>query len=251
MLYRTSFIRPTQEEHHYIMRGGLAPESWSFSPPNRASPRESPENRRRQNRGRPNFARPTSVGSARHISQSTNHQNMSQRAHFTDTMTNAHSSGVSPRRSTPGLNRQNTDGPSPGIDNLFSIRHNGTASSAEEASPPVVVGSGVAVAERSASLTTPQQSQNSFPELWTDPQYLTHHAATSFPPTSRSRASTDEFSDRPFSAEARSRSPHPEQHNGSHCPALAGYLSSYSTNRSSTSSHNNPFHPGAIGSHRW
>jgi hypothetical protein len=124
-------------------------DSWGYSPPSRSTG-DSPESRRRQARGRIGsnraahlLGRPTSVGSAstRWTNPTSTHGNPPQRG------TNAPPVTHTPRRSvTPGLPRQNSGSSS-------SASHTpprnralpGLSSSppAEEASPPVAVGSGI------------------------------------------------------------------------------------------------------------
>jgi len=150
------------------MRGGIPPDSWSYQPPNRTPPRESPE-RRRQARGRIGVGRPTSVGSARFISPSSAHQN-AQRALFQGIPLSSYTAGVTPRTSiTPGLPRQTPTG-STGTNN----RTLGNPSSVEEASPPVAVGSGITAGDRQMPTSTPPQrrspaSATSFADYFNNP----------------------------------------------------------------------------------
>jgi hypothetical protein len=166
-LSNASILR-SQEEYHYIM--GRSPDHWGYPPPNRSSPADSPENRRRQGRGRvgPNRAthllgRPTSLGSARFIIPPANPQNTSQRAFALGiSPPNFHNTGNMPRRSiTPGLARQTSN---PGYSSTTPPRNrlsSSLSSSSEEASPPVAIGSGVAAGERSTTPTATQQRQAS------------------------------------------------------------------------------------------
>ena len=149
---------------------GRHPEHWGYPPPNRSSPADSPENRRRQARGRVGsnrathlLGRPTSLGSARFIIPPANPQTASQRG-FVLGMSppNSHHAGNPPRRSiTPGLARQSSN---PGYSSATPPRNrlsSSLSSSSEEASPPVAVGSGVASGERSITPTAMQQRQAS------------------------------------------------------------------------------------------
>jgi len=122
---------------------------WGHSPPNRTSPAESPENRRRQARGRVGsnrtphmLGRPTSVGSARFVNPSSNHQSASQRAQVLSSINN-HGSGHTARRSiTPNLTRQGSSG---GVSSTNTTQttppRNRLAAPTEETSPPVADGS--------------------------------------------------------------------------------------------------------------
>lgn len=160
----------------------MPPDPWSQSPPNRSSPREPPEYRRRQPRGRAGIGRPTSVGSARFISPNMNHQN-APRAHLQNITPNFHGATSPPRRSiTPGLPRHNATGSS---GSSGSIAHStvqtpprnsrlpGPSSSLEEASPPVAVGSGIAAGERQAPpmslLNRPSSLSEYANSQWSDP----------------------------------------------------------------------------------
>jgi hypothetical protein len=125
-------------------------DSWGYSPPSRSTA-ESPESRRRQARGRIGnsraahlLGRPTSVGSAsaRWINPASTYGNSPQRG------TNAPSVNNVPRRSvTPGLPRQNSGSSSSSTPQTPPRNRalSGPSSSppAEEASPPVAVGSGL------------------------------------------------------------------------------------------------------------
>ncbi|KAE9381741.1 hypothetical protein N431DRAFT_440567 [Stipitochalara longipes BDJ] len=148
---RTSTSIPmqrAQDEYELAMARNV--DSWGYSPPSRSTA-DSPESRRRQARGRIGssraahlLGRPTSVGSAsaRWINPASNYGNPPQRG------TNAPSINNTPRRSvTPGLPRQNS-GSSSGSTPQTPPRNralSGPSSSppAEEASPPVAVGSGL------------------------------------------------------------------------------------------------------------
>jgi hypothetical protein len=125
-------------------------DSWGYSPPSRSTG-DSPENRRRQARGRIGnsraahlLGRPTSVGSAsaRWINPASTHGNTPQRG------TNVAPANNAPRRSvTPGLPRQSSGSSSSSSSQTppRNRAHSGFSSSppAEEASPPVAVGSGL------------------------------------------------------------------------------------------------------------
>jgi hypothetical protein len=140
-------MQRAQDEYELAMARNV--DSWGYSPPSRSAG-DSPESRRRQARGRIGntraahlLGRPTSVGSAsaRWINPASTHGNTPQRG------TNVPPANHTPRRSvTPGLPRQN--GGSPGSTSHTPPRNrtlSGLSSSppAEEASPPVAVGSGV------------------------------------------------------------------------------------------------------------
>jgi hypothetical protein len=135
-------------------------EPWgSSSQSNRPYPAENadrPSERRRTTRAQPRTSRaphlqsrPTSVGSARFITSAANHQNASQRAHVLNNIPPSISGfggHPPPRRSiTPGLTRQNSNSAPSGTrssatQELLSALE--VESRAEEASPPVAVGSG-------------------------------------------------------------------------------------------------------------
>jgi len=140
-------IQRAQDEYDLAMARNV--DSWGYSPPGRSTG-DSPESRRRQARGRIGnsraahlLGRPTSVGSAsaRWINPTSTHGNTPQRG------VNVPPANQTPRRSvTPGLPRQN--GGSSGSTSHTPPRNRalpGLSSSppAEEASPPVAVGSGI------------------------------------------------------------------------------------------------------------
>jgi hypothetical protein len=195
MFGRNSFVRHTQEEYHYIMTtGNQASESWSYSSHNRVSQRESPETRRRQGRGRAGLSRPISVGSARYVAPTMNHHSASQRAHLGLVSPNAPS--PTPHRSTsPGQMQQGSGGSSPprSIGIPFPGRPLSIAVSTEEASPLVVIGSGVSASEGSSSLGATRHSHGPYYDQSTDqwsevfPQHLTHNGRTNLPPIANYR----------------------------------------------------------------
>ena len=181
----SQYFRHSQEEYHYIMRGSGAPDAWSYSPPNRS--RDSPENRRRQARGRASLGRPTSVGSARLVAPGPSNPQNVQRAHLQSITPNTLNSvpANAPRRSiTPGLNRQLSNGPAPtAMTPPRSRLSEASSSSSEEASPPVAVGSGIAAGEHHS----PPGSARSYREYinnWADPysSYPTPSEPGYFPP---------------------------------------------------------------------
>jgi hypothetical protein len=148
---RTSTSIPVQRaQDEYELAMGRNVDSWGYSPPSRSTA-ESPESRRRQARGRIGnsraahlLGRPTSVGSAsaRWINPASTYGNSPQRG------TNAPSVNNVPRRSvTPGLPRQNSGSSSSSTPQTPPRNRalSGPSSSppAEEASPPVAVGSGL------------------------------------------------------------------------------------------------------------
>jgi hypothetical protein len=149
--YRTSAsisMQRAQDEYELAMTRNV--DSWGYSPPSRSTG-DSPESRRRQARGRIGnsraahlLGRPTSVGSAsaRWINPASTHGNPPQRGTNVPPVNNA------PRRSvTPGLPRQNSGGSSSSSSQTPPRNRalSGLSSSppAEEASPPVAVGSGL------------------------------------------------------------------------------------------------------------
>lgn len=178
------------------MRGSMPPDSWSYSPPNRSSPRESPE-RRRQARGRVGLGRPTSIGSARFVALSTNPPN-AQRVHLQNTSLNTHNTGATPRRAvTPGLPRSSGSAGST-TQTPPRNRLSETSSSSEEASPPVAVGSGVAAVERQVTSTTSQHhpgmtARDYMNNQWQDPFdiFVAHGERGYFPPGRPSNSRTD------------------------------------------------------------
>jgi len=155
----TNAAQRAHDEYEYML--ARSNESWGYSPPNRSSPADSPESRRRQARGRVGnsrsahmLGRPTSTGSAtRWMNPATNHQITSQRSHnFSTTPSNYNTTAGQRRSITPGLPRQNSGNTAPSP-NTTPPRFRETpgisssTSSPEEASPPVAVGSGVLARE--------------------------------------------------------------------------------------------------------
>lgn len=160
-LSASNFLRRSEEEYRQLLGSRSIPPNPWLSSPNRPYPSDQPENRRRSrgrlggNRALPTPARPNSIGSARFITPTTNHQTISQRAHIHSAASNANGTNHMPRRSiTPGLPRQVGTGSSrlnipqtPPRQRLSS----GAASFSVEASPPVAVGSGVSIGEHLAA----------------------------------------------------------------------------------------------------
>jgi hypothetical protein len=146
-------MQRAQDEYELAMARNV--DSWGYSPPGRSAG-DSPENRRRQARGRIGnsraahlLGRPTSVGSvsARWINPASTHGNIPQRMHGTNVIPVNPSFPHTPRRSvTPGLPRQYSG--SSGSNSQTPTRSralSGLSSSPplEEVSPPVAVGSGL------------------------------------------------------------------------------------------------------------
>lgn len=118
---------------------------WSSPFPNRNSPADSPEGRRRQARGRVGggraphmLGRPTSVGSARFTNSTTSHLGTPQRGQFHGNSGNSGNNHTSRRSITPSLTRQGS-GEIPNTTNTqTSPSQNQLPSSFEEASFPAV-----------------------------------------------------------------------------------------------------------------
>ena len=127
---------------------------FNHPPPSRSSPADSPESRRRQARGRVGSnraphtpGRPTSVGSVRSINPTAGHSSASQRVQVLGNTGN-HGTSNAARRSTPSLSRQGSGATNTSTTQTTPPRNRLSASS-EEASPPVVDGSGESNGERS------------------------------------------------------------------------------------------------------
>jgi hypothetical protein len=204
----SQYYRHSQEEYHYVMRGSGAPDTWSYSPPNRS--RESPENRRRQARGRAGLGRPTSVGSARLVSSNPQNPQTVLRAHLQSITPNTLNTAPvnAPRRSiTPGLSRQPSTGSPPIVTTPPRSRlSESSSSSSEEASPPVAVGSGVVAGNHHSPPSGPRSYPHYMNSRWGDPyrNYLTPNEGY-FPPGRPPNSRADmEHSGQTTSSEARS-----------------------------------------------
>ena len=197
----------SQEEYQYIM--GRHPEHWGYPSANRSSPADSPENRRRQARGRVGsnrashlLGRPTSLGSARFIIPPANPQTVPQRG-LTLGMSppTSHHGGHPPRRSiTPGLARQSSNSGHSSITPPRNRLSSSLSSSSEEASPPVAVGSGLASGGR--PITPPATQQGHVSSMGhpindsADPfGAFVQHGETSYSPVGRPRTSRTQSND--------------------------------------------------------
>ncbi|PMD25194.1 hypothetical protein NA56DRAFT_474670 [Hyaloscypha hepaticicola] len=184
-------IQRAQDEYDLAMARNV--DSWGYSPPSRSTG-DSPESRRRQARGRIGnsraahlLGRPTSVGSAsaRWINPTSTHGNTPQRG------VNVPPANQTPRRSvTPGLPRQNSG--SSGSTSQTPPRNRalpGFSSSppAEEASPPVAVGSGILrdrQSEREGPSTRPRPNSNDMGSSTFQTPLDTSHPLGQNPPSS-------------------------------------------------------------------
>lgn len=159
------------------MRGNGAADPWTYSPSNRS--RESPENRRRQARGRAGLGRPTSVGSARLVSSNPPNPPHNLRTHIQSITPNTLNTipANAPRRSiTPALDRQPSAGSAPTVVTPPRSRlSQALSSSSEEASPPVAVGSGVAPGDSHSTPSAARTYRDYMQNRWADPyaNYLT------------------------------------------------------------------------------
>jgi hypothetical protein len=152
--------RQAQDEYNYLMNAHQQSEPWSLSPPGyRPGQRDATASERRrlvmreQARLRVLSGRPTSVGSStRFTNPNTSYPNPNQRG-VTIGRHMANAPNLSNYRPStppgPGLSRQSSDG---------SFDSNQGSSSSQEASPAVVVGSGVVTGERSAPATYARSS---------------------------------------------------------------------------------------------